>query len=29
MDEVGVKYLREAGVQVPEALPMRAYAGER
>src|SRR2546425_7801682 len=28
MDEAGVKYLREAGFQVPEALPMGAYVGE-
>ena len=28
MDAAGVKYLREAGFQVPEALPMGAYVGE-
>jgi hypothetical protein len=28
MDEAGVKYLRERGFYVPEALPMGAYVGE-
>jgi hypothetical protein len=28
MNEAGVKYLRERGFHVPEALPMGAYVGE-